>query len=807
MPVASCPSLRRAGALAFLLALLAAPLAPPAFAQSAPECTAETYQPQLLFPGVNGADLRDSLAQHYRPDPANMPSSYASARDQMYASFENDDGVVTGLYTGFQISGVPQTPDENPRSDAFDKGVSTEHVWPRSKGIEDDEPGAFSNLNNLYPTRAPVNSDRLNFPYREIPDDFTDVWYIDDFQTTTPPTENRDGYSELFEGQSFEVREVREGDPARTVFYMFTVYPDLTSGFQDFFDLQKSDLRAWDDQDPTEQADYDRTCAVALLQDGKVNPFVIDSTLVERAYFGGTSGLSSVQFAEAGRTVGEAAAGSVTFEVFVHNPDDAITVEVAFDENGSTAAEGSDLSFSPQTLTFPAGSGAAQTVSVPVLDDDEAEGRETAAFVLQNVSSGGDALLGAPSRFSLTIEDDDQSATAIANARTAPLGTPVTVTGIVTRAMGAFTRIQDGTGGLTIRQPSGAFFDDVQSGAIAPGDRLEVTGAVSQFAGLRQFNDNDLTSYERLSRGNALPALQEVTLEEIAQNGEAYESEIVEVSGLQFIDRDAGGTFQAATTYSLSDPALSNGVVDFRVPNAEDTELDGVSIPTGTFTYRGVLSQFNNDFDADEPPNFGYQLLPVQTDTALPVELAGLTARADGQHVQLEWTTLSEQGNDGFEIQQRQGEDEAWARVDFVESQAEGGTSTEALHYRFRTGERAPGRYSFRLEQRDLDGDPSFSEPVSVEVQMNAAYHLSKPAPSPFAERATMTLRVQRAGQFTADLYDVLGRRIARLYQGRLDAGGQQKIVIRGAGLPSGVYFCRVEGEDFTATRKVVLVR
>ncbi|MEP0547713.1 MAG: DUF4397 domain-containing protein [Rhodothermales bacterium] len=193
----------------------------------------------------------------------------------------------------------------------------------------------------------------------------------------------------------------------------------------------------------------------------------------------------------------------------------------------------------------------------------------------------------------------------IAEARALPNGSLVLIEGVVTRAMGAFTRMQDATGGITIRQTNGAFFDDVADGTIAPGTEVGLIGFTSEFNQLKQINGSDLQDYTVFGT-TGVPEPQLVSLEEIANNGEAYESELIQVSTLVALTGDE--TFQAATTYEIAEFDVQFPVT-LRVPSADDTAIDGTPIPDGFFTFTGVLGQFDS---AD--PDAGYQLLPVQED-------------------------------------------------------------------------------------------------------------------------------------------------------------------------------------------------
>jgi hypothetical protein len=192
---------------------------------------------------------------------------------------------------------------------------------------------------------------------------------------------------------------------------------------------------------------------------------------------------------------------------------------------------------------------------------------------------------------------------SIAAARALPNGTEVTIEGIMTRSLGAFMRIQDSTAGLSIRQASGAFFDSVASGGIRAGDSVRITGLTSEFNSLKQINGTDFYSFRRLDRDHAVPAAQLVTLAELAAHGEQYESELVTVTGVTI---RATGTFTAATTYQIRDASDTTQAVSLRIPNAADSQVDGLSIPTGPVTVTCVLGQFSS---AD--PAAGYQLLAV----------------------------------------------------------------------------------------------------------------------------------------------------------------------------------------------------
>ncbi|HEX7879169.1 MAG TPA: endonuclease [Candidatus Eisenbacteria bacterium] len=247
------------------------------------------YPPKgtVLFPGLVGTALQDSIRIRFRP-PVGL--NYAQARDQMYTTIDNHDGDVVCVYTGFTIHVDPQS--SQPRTDAFNAGINAEHTWPQSKGAE--VPPMEADLHHLFPSEIDANNRRGNLPFDEIPDTETDTWWINHTNTGTAPALGvRDNYSEYdgtFAGTPYpgrwEPREVHEGNVARAMFYFWTVYrAEANAADPSFFNVQKDALRQWAMVDTADLAEYLRTCAVADLQSGKYNPFVVDPTLIDRAYF------------------------------------------------------------------------------------------------------------------------------------------------------------------------------------------------------------------------------------------------------------------------------------------------------------------------------------------------------------------------------------------------------------------------------------------------------------------------------------------------------------------------------------------
>ena len=271
---------------------------------------------------------------------------------------------------------------------------------------------------------------------------------------------------------------------------------------------------------------------------------------------------------------------------------------------------------------------AKQAATLTAVGDDGDEPNETALFGL--TVTAGVATVGDPSVFTFSIVDTDPfEFYTIADARSLGAGEYVSIRATVTRTEGDFTYIQDATGALTIRQTSGGFSDGVADGSIHPGSFIRVTGELSEFASLLQINGGDLDSYA-VGGDQPIPAAQVVTLAELAANGEAYEAELVTVQEVTIGAGDNnGGLFEAATTYAITDASDATGAVSLRVPNADDSTVDGTDVPPRA-TITAVVGQFNFD-----DPTTGYQLLAIEAEDIEPLPAVASETRPDGSVVSL----------------------------------------------------------------------------------------------------------------------------------------------------------------------------
>ena len=181
----------------------------------------------------------------------------------------------------------------------------------------------------------------------------------------------------------------------------------------------------------------------------------------------------------------------------------------------------------------------------------------------------------------------------IAEARSLDNGTEVTVKGVITRTSENFVYLQQDQNALMIFSNEGSspdFFSFLQSDSLNAGDSLLVTGSLAEFEGLKEIVD--VTEFSVISSGNPLPPSQEITLTEAINNAENYESEIVYIRDLEFVDR-ASGTFTVATRYTVQKVGTDT-TYRFFVHGSGNSDMAGETIPQTTFDYEGIIKEISD---------------------------------------------------------------------------------------------------------------------------------------------------------------------------------------------------------------------
>jgi uncharacterized delta-60 repeat protein len=189
-------------------------------------------------------------------------------------------------------------------------------------------------------------------------------------------------------------------------------------------------------------------------------------------------------------------------------------------------------------------------------------------------------------------------------------------------------------------------------------------------------------------------------------------------------------------------------------------------------------------------------------DGPLAVELISFLASAGDHSVNLNWQTASESNNEHFDIL-RDG-----ARVARVHSQ---GNTASGHEYSWNDERCENGTtYNYSLVAVDINGQTQELGVQSVTPRETAAsiteYALQQNYPNPFNPSTKIVYDMKEAGYVTVKVYNLLGQVVATLVNTNVNQG-RHSMNFDAAGLPSGVYVCRMETAGFEAQNKMLLMK
>jgi hypothetical protein len=231
----------------------------------------------------------------------------------------------------------------------------------------------------------------------------------------------------------------------------------------------------------------------------------------------------------------------------------------------------------------------------------------------------------------------------------------------------------------------------------------------------------------------------------------------------------------------------------------------------GTHTIRIYLDINGDIAETDETDN--EVVRPFSIETTVPIQLHTFTAlRVNKKDVDLRWTTLSETGNYGFVVE-RAGDERGVYTVIQGSFRAGHGTSLIPHQYDYVDTTASAEQMWYRLAQTDLDGTVHRSEAVraGVPTLVHAAdvpveLTLMDNYPNPFNPSTTIRYGIPGAGHVLLSVFNLLGEVVAVLQDSDVPMG-YHEVVFDAAGLPSGVYFARLEAAGMVRVGKLILSR
>jgi hypothetical protein len=215
-----------------------------------------------------------------------------------------------------------------------------------------------------------------------------------------------------------------------------------------------------------------------------------------------------------------------------------------------------------------------------------------------------------------------------------------------------------------------------------------------------------------------------------------------------------------------------------------------------TITVSNVVDIAGNVID----PNFNTASYTMEEPPA--VVMSYFLADLNGNTVTLDWETLSENGNLGWDIEESQKNTNNFNAIDFVEG---AGISNDPITYFYNTSLNNYGKYYYRLKQMSSDGSFSYSDNVFVNYKRTRNAVLTS-YPNPFNPQSTVAVYIDKAQLVTINVYNMIGQLVTTLFDGIAEEG-EMNFTFNGLRISSGAYVVVMQTESNIINHKMLLLK
>jgi hypothetical protein len=207
------------------------------------------------------------------------------------------------------------------------------------------------------------------------------------------------------------------------------------------------------------------------------------------------------------------------------------------------------------------------------------------------------------------------------------------------------------------------------------------------------------------------------------------------------------------------------------------------------FVGRTAIADGFSDFD-----------IVIDLDEPFPVELTNLKATPAGDHILVDWVTLTETNNKGFHLQRAEGQSQNFQRLGWLDG---AGNSLVAKQYQYPDRNvRLNVPYYYRLEQVDFDGRVRFSSVVNAMLTPNGLFSISA-YPNPSKGRVELSYNVgSNCCDLQVQLYDFVGKLLIDQLHNITEAQGTLPIDI--TNYAAGTYLLKVKINGLEQTLQIL---
>ena len=327
---------------------------------------------------------------------------------------------------------------------------------------------------------------------------------------------------------------------------------------------------------------------------------------------------------------------------------------------------------------------------------------------------------------------------------------------------------------------AGIYIEDILSQPIVKNNTISENSGYGIYvtSGNPSISYNDLWNNSIGSFYNCPQWVGDITM--VNSNGDSCDAYLNILFDPKFVDINNG-------YYQLSD--LSPCIGAATISGAPNIDIEGNIRPAPPGT--------NPDIGAYE----NALSIPV------PVELSRLTAISNGEIIILEWTTQSETGNLGFNIYRSLDEKGDYKRINTNIIHGAGTSSLpqkyDYVDYNVKLG----NTYYYKIAEIDFSGNMKLHGPVSAAVgTLPKEYVLLQNYPNPFNPTTIISFDLPEKSNIKLRIFNIVGKEIEIIKSGEYEAG-HHEILFNIKNLTAGLYFYRLESNNFVDVKKMTVLK
>ncbi|MCB1058805.1 MAG: T9SS type A sorting domain-containing protein [Calditrichaeota bacterium] len=202
-----------------------------------------------------------------------------------------------------------------------------------------------------------------------------------------------------------------------------------------------------------------------------------------------------------------------------------------------------------------------------------------------------------------------------------------------------------------------------------------------------------------------------------------------------------------------------------------------------------------------------------RSDFILPVEISGFTAVAGDGKVNLNWSTSSESDLRNFRVTRSTEREGVYAEM----ARFDASNNASGNNYSWTDENVANGTtYYYKLHVEDVNGNLSVynigGQTVVAEATPEAGAgvvdhcELAQNYPNPFNSQTSFSFSLPLADNVTLKVYDMLGREVATVVDGAMNAG-THTVNWSAEGLATGVYMYTLKAGNFSESKKLLYLK